>query len=228
MTAVAPIELPKARAISVDMDGTLYRVHRLRAAWRLRWERGLLLALLAAREKIRHEDPLFDEHELARREAELVAPSFGLSIDEAARRIQVLRRWMPAALTKGFAPYRGVRSALEAAHARGLKIAVLSDYDPDEKLGHLGLGDLPWSATLASERCGALKPHPRSFLRLAELLGVSPGEIVHIGDREDLDVQGALGAGFRAWRFTRDERVMSASEHHFKEWSVGLFVPLGT
>jgi HAD superfamily hydrolase (TIGR01509 family) len=215
-----------ARAISLDMDGTIYRVHRLRVAWRLRWERGLLLALIAAREKIRHEAPLAGADELLAREAELVAPSFGLSIDEAIARIRDLRSEMPAALTKGFQPYRGVRSALEAAHVRGLKIAILSDYDPAEKLRYLGLDDLPWTCTFATESCGALKPHPRGFLFLAELLGVEPKDVVHIGDREDLDVKGAIGAGMRAWRFARGGAVSSASERVFGDWSVGLFTPL--
>ncbi|MCK6552407.1 hypothetical protein L6R52_41650, partial [Myxococcota bacterium] len=80
-------ELGPARAISLDMDGTLYRVRRLRVLWRLRFERGLLLALLAAREKMRHEPPLADAEALAQREAELVAPSFELGIDEARARI---------------------------------------------------------------------------------------------------------------------------------------------
>jgi HAD superfamily hydrolase (TIGR01509 family) len=215
-----------ARAISLDMDGTIYRVHRLRVAWRLRWERGLLLALIAAREKIRHEPPLDGATALAAREAELVAPSFQLTVEEAMARIRDLRAEMPAALTKGFQPYRGVRSALEAAHVRGLKIAVLSDYDPEEKLQHLGLDDLPWTAKLATETLGALKPHPRGFLRLAEVLGVEPGDVVHIGDREDLDVRGAIGAGMRAWRFARSGVVSSASEHVFGDWGVHVFAPL--
>jgi HAD superfamily hydrolase (TIGR01509 family) len=219
-------KLAPARAISVDMDGTLYRVHRLRVAWRLRWERGLLVALLAAREKIRHEEPLADQAALSAREAELVAPSFGLSVEEALLRIRDLRSEMPAALTKGFQPHRGVRSALEAAHVRGLKIAVLSDYDPEEKLRHLGLADLPWSAKLATERWGALKPHPRAFQRLAEAVGVEPNQIVHIGDSEDLDVKGALAAGMRAWRFSRNDQIASASERVFGEWDVGLFAPI--
>lgn len=215
-----------ARAISVDMDGTLYRVHRLRVAWRLRWARGLLVALLAAREKIRHEPPLEDAVALQAREAELVAPSFDMTVEDARQRIRELRAHLPSALTKGFQPHRGVRSALEAAHVRGLKLAVLSDYDPEEKLWHLGLDDLPWSAIMASERCGALKPHPKAFLRLAERLETPPGAIVHIGDSETLDVRGALGAGLRAWRFSTTTPVPSASEHVFDEWNVGLFRPL--
>lgn len=216
----------KVRAISLDMDGTLYRVRRLRVAWRLRWERGLLLALLAAREKIRHEAPLPDRQALYSREAELVAPSFGLSKTEAERRLAGLREALPSALTEGVRPYPGLVAALEAAHARGLAIAVLSDYDPGEKLAYLGLDRLPWAATLAADEFGALKPHPRPFLELARRLAVDPAEIVHVGDREDLDVQGALSSGMRAWRIASRRDVSSRSERVFSRYTVDLFAQL--
>jgi putative hydrolase of the HAD superfamily len=216
-----------ARAISFDMDGTLYRVRRLRVAWRLRWERGLLVALLAAREKMRHEAPLDDRDALAAREAELVAPSFNLSREDALRRIRDLREAMPDALTLGASPYRGVVSALEAAHVRGLKLAVLSDYEPGKKLAHLGLDHLPWAALIAAENSGALKPHPRAFVEVARALSIDPADIVHVGDREDLDVEGAIGAGMRAWRFSRSgKKVTSRAEHVFTEWGVSLFQTL--
>lgn len=217
-----------ARAVSLDLDGTLYRVQRLKVVWRLRWERGLLVALLAAREKIRHAPPPDGPDELRVREAELVAPSFGLTLDEARRRIGDLREAMPAALTLGIPAYRGVESALLAAHARGLKLAVLSDYEPGQKLANLGLDHLPWSAVLSTERFGALKPHPRGFQALASALELPPDEIVHIGDREELDVAGALGAGMRAWRFVRGRaaKVETAAEHVFGAWSVGTLSAL--
>lgn len=48
---------------------------------------------------------------------------------------------------------------------------------------------------------GVSKPDPRIFALAVEALGVPAGEIVHIGDSEPADVEGALGAGFRAIRF---------------------------
>ena len=215
-----------AKAISVDVDGTLYRVHKIRVAWRLRWERGLLIALMAAREKIRHEPPLPDGEQLLHREAELVAPSFGLSHDEALQRVRDLRAALSEALTRDRRPYRGVIESLQAAHAQGIALAVLSDFSPKDKLRWLGLDELPWRVAVGAEELGALKPHPRSFEAVMEGLGVDPGEIVHVGDREDLDVEGALGAGLRAWRFSRRETVPTKAEATFHQWSAGLFGPL--
>ena len=217
-----------ALGISVDVDGTLYRVRRLQVAWRLRHQRGLLVALVAAREKLRHEAPFDDQIELEAREAELVAPAFGMTVRQASEALARLRAALPEALTDQMRPFRGVRSALEAAHARGLKLAVLSDYDPVEKLQRLGLDDLPWAATLGAEQVGVLKPHPRAFHELAEAMGVARQRIVHVGDREDLDVRGALGAGMRAWRFAVGPVVRSRAERSFTGWRVGLFEPLWT
>jgi putative hydrolase of the HAD superfamily len=214
------------RAVSFDMDGTLYRVSRLRVAWRLRFERGLLLAWLAAREKLRHEPPFPDRATLFEREVELVAPSFGLTIEEARPRLAAIREALPDALTEGARPYPGVTAALEAAYARGIRIAILSDYDPIPKLRNLGLDRLPWAATIATEEFGALKPHPRAFLELAKALGCDPSEILHVGDREDLDVEGALASGMRAWRIASKRGVTSRSERVFSRYTVDLFARL--
>lgn len=219
-------DLALARAISLDVDGTLYRVRRLTVAWRLRTDRGLLVAMVAAREKIRHEGPFADLAALHRREAELVAPSFELSMDEAEARLQSLRSLLPAALTERIRAFRGVRGALEAAHTRGLKLAVLSDYDAREKLEHLGLADLPWAAYVSAEACGALKPHALPFEALVGALGLPPGDIVHVGDREDIDVAGALAAGLRAWRFSPKGKTVTVAEHHLQNYKLDTFAPL--
>lgn len=217
-----------ALGISIDVDNTLYRVRRLQVAWRLRRQRGMLVALVAARQKLRHESPFESQAHLEAREAELVAPSFDLSVEEAARELARLRRALPAALTMQARPYPGVRSALEAAHARGLKIGVLSDYDPHEKLQLLGLDDLPWTAALSAEQLGVLKPHPRAFHGVAEAMGIERQDVVHVGDREDLDVAGALDAGLRAWRFATSGVAFSSAEAVFRQWRVALFEPLWT
>ena len=214
------------RAISFDLDGTLYRVRRLRVAWRLRLDRGVLLALLAAREKIRHEPVLDDKAALFAREEELVAESFGWSRGVAAERLDRLRIGLPRALTNGVRPYPGVKAAIEAAHAQGLQVAVLSDYDPVDKLRYLGMDRLPWSVVLGAEDLGALKPHPRAFLALAGRMGCQPSDVVHIGDREDLDVAGALASGMRAWRISAKRKVSSQAEHVFSTYTLDVFGPL--
>lgn len=55
--------------------------------------------------------------------------------------------------------------------------------------------------------CGVAKPDPAIFFEAARSAGVPPSEILHVGDRWELDVEGALGAGLGAalyrglWRY---------------------------
>jgi len=49
-----------------------------------------------------------------------------------------------------------------------------------------------------SDECGFRKPRPQIFLEAVSKMGVRPSEAVHIGDRPDLDVLGAKGAGLKA------------------------------
>ena len=47
---------------------------------------------------------------------------------------------------------------------------------------------------------GTAKPDPRIFLAAAERLGVSPAQILHVGDDPEMDMVGARDAGLRtAW-----------------------------
>ncbi len=211
-------------AISFDLDGTMYRLRKMRILWRLRGDRRLLLRMLAAREKMRREPALPDFEAFEAREAALVAASSGLDKAAAVEDLRRLRGLMPRALTRNALPYPGLRRVLvEASASRGLKLAVLSDFDPKEKLALLGLDDLPFSALFGADHSGALKPHPRSFQRLSESLNVAPQAVVHIGDREDADVAGAIAAGMRAWLFAPKGVSKSRAEYVVRRWSTAIF-----
>lgn len=51
---------------------------------------------------------------------------------------------------------------------------------------------------------GVAKPDPRIFLAAAELLGVAPDQILHVGDDPEMDVVGARDAGLRTAWINRD------------------------
>ena len=54
--------------------------------------------------------------------------------------------------------------------------------------------------TIYSMDVGHAKPRPEIFAAAVGILGIAPGDIVHIGNDERTDVRGALAAGFRAIR----------------------------
>jgi FMN phosphatase YigB (HAD superfamily) len=86
-------------------------------------------------------------------------------------------------------------------------IAIYSDYPClRERLGALGFGPGPRVRLYGPESFGAQKPAPGPFRAIAGELGVSPGETLVIGDREDTDGAGALAAGMNFLRLDDGRR----------------------
>ena len=78
-----------------------------------------------------------------------------------------------------------------------LRLAVYSDYPfLKERMEALGIsyGRTP---LYGPESFGAQKPAARPFIRIAGDLGLSPEEVLVIGDRTDTDGLGAFNAGMR-------------------------------
>jgi putative hydrolase of the HAD superfamily len=96
----------------------------------------------------------------------------------------------------------GAKEALEALAER-YRLVVVSDaiFSPGRALRELlagyGIRDL-FSGFVFSDESGCSKPAPAVFQRAAELAGCRINEIVHIGDREHNDIDGARNAGARA------------------------------
>jgi putative hydrolase of the HAD superfamily len=64
------------------------------------------------------------------------------------------------------------------------------------KLAAIGLADR-FPLVVCSAEEGLAKPDPAIFLLACERLGVEPSTAAHVGDRLDLDAQGAAAAGLR-------------------------------
>jgi putative hydrolase of the HAD superfamily len=94
---------------------------------------------------------------------------------------------------------------LRTLRGRGLRLAVVSNFDGRlvPLLAALGVTPL-LDAVLPSSAHDAAKPDPRLFHAAARFLAARPADILHVGDDVQLDVRGALGAGFRAILLTHD------------------------
>jgi putative hydrolase of the HAD superfamily len=93
--------------------------------------------------------------------------------------------------------YPHVRETLQALRQAGFKLAILSDFPPEEKLRRLGLEGL-WDVVLCSEVVGALKPGVEPFNELARRLDMDPARILYVGNSVSYDIRGAKNAGFKA------------------------------
>jgi len=100
--------------------------------------------------------------------------------------------------------YEDVRPALAALSARGFRLAAVSNWDERlvPLLGRLGLDEY-FDALVVSCEAGHTKPAPEIFHLAARRLRLEPNQVLHIGDSEREDVQGAMAAGLRARRIDR-------------------------
>ena len=110
---------------------------------------------------------------------------------------------------------------LSALRARGVALAVVSNWDASLRPLLEDLGAAGWfHALVISGEVGLEKPDPAIFVRACEMLGLSPEQLVHVGDSAVDDVAGARAAGCAALRFGGD--VSSFTELLTSvPWSVG-------
>jgi putative hydrolase of the HAD superfamily len=89
----------------------------------------------------------------------------------------------------------GVTETLRELRARGLEVAIVSNWDISlhERVEELGLRPLTTTVVTSAE-AGSEKPDPRIFRVALERLGVDPARAVHVGDGE-ADADGAAAAG---------------------------------
>jgi FMN phosphatase YigB (HAD superfamily) len=100
-----------------------------------------------------------------------------------------------------------IHVAVEAMHTAGYHLGVICNTGMAggrvlrEVLRRHGLLDF-FEVTVFSNEFGVAKPHPSIFEHtLAALGGIPPSQALHVGDLEELDVEGARRAGVYAARY---------------------------
>jgi putative hydrolase of the HAD superfamily len=94
--------------------------------------------------------------------------------------------------------------ALEMLRERGLRLAVISNWDDrlEPLLERLGVSDFFEQVTV-SGKLGWHKPHLEVFAHTLRALRLPPESVLHVGDSEREDVAGARAAGLSAARVRR-------------------------
>jgi putative hydrolase of the HAD superfamily len=192
--------MPRYDAVLLDAYGTLIRLdapdERLRASVARRLGREISPddARRALAAEIEHyvanahrARDAASLHELRLACAQIVLSELG--IDEPAETgLPVLHDALQ------FRPFDDVGAALDAIAKRGLRTAVVSNWDCSLPEALTGAG-LEFDAVVDSATTGASKPDPAMFLLAVRQLGVDPSRVLHVGDRDDTDGAGARAAG---------------------------------
>lgn len=203
-------------AVAFDLDGTLYPNRRfyLRLVPFILREHRLLRAMGKARDALRaaaHEGRFYDLQ--ARFMAEVLKEDPEV-VKEKTERL-IYRGWEP--LFRYVKLFDGVLDTLAAFRAAGLKLGLLSDFPPENKLAYLGVAD-GWDAVLCSETTGRLKPDPRPFRALADALAVPCERILYVGNSIAYDVVGARGVGMKTALISSYRRGKGAGDFIFSDY----------
>ncbi len=109
---------------------------------------------------------------------------------------------------EAWAVFDDVVPTLEALQARGMRLAVISNFDSRlfDLLRTLDL-DRYFDSVHISTRVGAAKPDPAIFRAALGHHSVEPHQALHVGDSLREDVEGAAAAGLKAILIDRDVGV---------------------
>lgn len=118
--------------------------------------------------------------------------------------------------------------ALDVMQAAGLRLAVVSNWGwaAPELLNLLDLAR-HFEVLSISARVGYQKPHPAIFEHALGLLGVAPGEALHVGDDPEADLVGAQRAGLEALLIVRGHRPPSRAQVEAEASGAPLIRDLG-
>jgi FMN hydrolase / 5-amino-6-(5-phospho-D-ribitylamino)uracil phosphatase len=198
------VELSKIRAITLDLDDTLWPVWPViaRAEQALQdWLRpqaprsAAVLAdseqRLALRKDILRQRPDIG-HDLGTLRREIIRQLLQRSDEDTALVEPAYQVFYAERLRVEL--FDDARPALAWLAAR-FPLVALSNGNADVQL--VGLGEF-FKAGLSAQDFGVGKPDPRIFHAAARAAGVQPHEVLHVGDDAALDVLGALNAGMQA------------------------------
>ncbi len=97
-------------------------------------------------------------------------------------------KWVPS--------FKGVYETFKKLREAGYRLAMLSDFPPEQKGKIWGLKDF-CELVLGTESIGALKPSKYPFGIMSMALNVAPEKILYVGNSLKYDVRGARNAGMR-------------------------------
>ncbi len=144
----------------------------------------------------------------------LIARATGGDEQRSAAVLAAYRREYALRLCDKTKPYRGILPTLRALRRKGVPCCVFSNKPHEDTLTLVArLFPRHSFAAVAGQKEGVpIKPDPTGALALCESLGLSPREILYVGD-SGVDMQTARAAGMRplgvSWGFRGREELLA-------------------
>lgn len=183
-------------AIAFDIDGTLYPQWALTIRAFPRYVRyGEFFMHYGLTRRDLHKLP--PQEDFAQTQAQILGKRAHLSADFVKRKLNRIVYKGLEPYFKKIAPYEGAKDAIKAFKDAGFKIALLSDFPPEQKGDIWGIKQY-CDVILGTEEIGALKPDPYPFLRMAQALNVEPQKILYVGNSVKYDVRGCHKVGMKS------------------------------
>ena len=183
------------KAVAFDIDGTLYNDIKLYVSMTFYVLKHLkfFINFSKVRKELHKTAPLADFYEY---QARLLSKHMRVTSEKAKDLIECISYEGMKPYFLKLKPYPQVYETFVALKASGLKVALLSDFPPEQKGGVWGVRSL-CDVCMGSEEAGALKPSLYPFGILTSRLGVKPEEILYVGNSKIYDVLGARNAGMK-------------------------------
>lgn len=183
-------------AIAFDIDGTLYPQWALTLRAFPRYVRygEFFMHYGLTRHELHGLPP---QKNFTQTQAQILGRRAHLSADVARKKLDriVYKGLVP--YFKNIKPYPYALEAIKSFKEAGFKIALLSDFPPEQKGDIWGIKQY-CDVILGTEELGALKPDPYPFLKLSEALKEPPKKILYVGNSIKFDIRGCHKVGMKS------------------------------
>ncbi len=192
------LDISNIKGVAFDIDGTLYRTWKLNVRMSIYFLRhsffflkyGLVRNIMHRTDAIPNFVQVQSEH---------MARKLKTTPEEAKARLdKIVYKGLEKYFNK-IKPCKGSVEFIRRLKESGYKIALLSDFPPEQK-GEIWGIKKNCDVVLGTEQIGALKPSKKPFELLSEKLGLPVERILYVGNSHSYDVETPASMGMKtAW-----------------------------
>ncbi len=202
--------LGEIKAVAFDIDGTLYHEAKFNSLIFTHFVRHLVFFshFGLVRKELRKKDFYED---FKGTQTEMMARRMHCSKEKAQEKLDKI---VYSGLKKYFTqlePCDGALDFIKRLKENGIKIALLSDFPPEQKGDIWGIKQY-CDLCIGSEEIGGLKPSEYVFKTLQQKIGVPAEEILYIGNNHKYDVVGPKKTGMKAAWFVPSKRHLKGKK----------------